>query len=122
MRSAPTPAEDALWKILRDRRFSGFKFRRQAPLGAYIADFVCFERRLIVEADGSQRAETVRDDIRDAWLATQGFRMRRFWNSEILRERRAVMDTIWADLQVQPTPASDGDAVPRRRAPPTPAG
>jgi very-short-patch-repair endonuclease len=53
MRKAPTEAEAALWRIVRNRRFSGYKFKRQVPIGGYIADFVCFEARLIVEADGS---------------------------------------------------------------------
>jgi len=73
MRKAPTEAETALWRLLRNRRFSGFKFRRQVPLGNYIADFVCFEARLVVEADGSQHAECTRDARRDEWFVAQGF-------------------------------------------------
>ncbi len=98
MRKAPTDAEKILWHILRDRRFSGYKFRRQAPIGNYIADFVCPSERLIVEADGSQHAESPRDAARDAWFASQGFRVRRFWNAEILQKREMVADTLWADL------------------------
>ncbi len=98
MRAEPTPAEKALWKILRDRRFSGYKFRRQAPIGDYIADFVCFAERLIVEADGSQHGVSQTDPVRDAWFAAQGFRVRRFWNATIPRERDVVRDTLWADL------------------------
>ncbi len=98
MRKEPTDAEKILWHILRDRRFSGYKFRRQAPIGNYIADFVCPSERLIVEADGSQHAESPRDAARDAWFASQGFRVRQFWNAEILQEREMVADTLWADL------------------------
>ena len=98
MRSEPTPAEAALWKILRDRRFNGFKFRRQTPIGGYIADFVCFEKRLIVEADGSQHGDSETDRARDAWFAAQGFRVRRFWNGAIFEDRGMVRDTIWAEL------------------------
>jgi very-short-patch-repair endonuclease len=98
MRRAPTDAERALWRLLRGRRFSGYKFRRQTPLGPFIADFVCFEVRLIVEADGSQHAESARDDRRDAWLRAQGFRIRRFWNVEILTQPAMVADTLWHDL------------------------
>ncbi|MCX8255835.1 hypothetical protein RHAL1_02635 [Beijerinckiaceae bacterium RH AL1] len=98
MRSAPTEAERKLWLVLRDRRFSGFKFRRQVPLGPYILDFVCFERRLVVEADGSQHDESERDEVRDRWLKSQGFRVRRFWNADILARPREVGDTIWHDL------------------------
>ena len=98
MRRAPTDAERALWHILRDRRFSGFKFRRQVPIGNYIVDFICLSERLIVEADGSQHAECARDAIRDAWLKAQGFRIRRFWNAEILAQREMVAETLWHDL------------------------
>ena len=99
MREAPTPAERKLWLLLRSRRFAGYKFRRQAPLGAYILDFVCFERRLIIEADGSQHAEKAGDEIRDRWLEGQGYRVRRFWNADVLLRPREVGDTIWADLE-----------------------
>ncbi|MCI4680729.1 DUF559 domain-containing protein [Rhodoblastus acidophilus] len=105
MRKEPTEAEKTLWHILRGRRFSGFKFRRQAPIGPYIADFVCFEARLIVEADGSQHAESTADAERDAWFAGQGFRVRRFWNAEILAQREVVEETLWHDLAGR-TPSS----------------
>ncbi len=72
------------------------KWRRQVPIGAYIADFVCFEHRLIVECDGSQHAESHRDVLRDGWLKAQGFAIARFWNREILRERENVLNTILA--------------------------
>ena len=98
MRAEPTPAERKLWMLLRDRRFAGFKFRRQVPFGPYILDFACFERRLIVEADGSHHAENRRDDERDAWLVSKSFRVRRFWNADIMLRPREVADTIWADL------------------------
>ncbi len=98
MRKAPTEAERALWRILRNRRFSGYKFRMQAALGGYIADFVCFEARLIVEADGSQHAESLRDASRDAWFEANGFRIRRFWNADILHHREGVAETLWHDL------------------------
>jgi len=106
MRAAQTPAEKVLWTILRDRRFSGYKFRRQVPIGAYIADFVCFSERLIIEADGSQHGDSVSDTVRDAWLKSQGFRIRRFWNATILGEREVLRDTIWADLTGETTPSS----------------
>lgn len=104
MRKEPTDAERALWRLLRDRRFAGYKFRRQVPIGDYIADFVCFSERLIVEADGSQHAESARDARRDAWFAAQGFRVRRFWNADILRNREMVAETLWSDLAA---PSSD---------------
>jgi very-short-patch-repair endonuclease len=98
MRKAPTEAETALWRLLRNRRFSGTKFRRQVPIGGYIVDFVCFEARLIVEADGSQHAGSPKDARRDAWLQAQGFRVRRFWNHDILRCKEGITETLWHDL------------------------
>ena len=71
----------------------------RAPLGAYILDFVCFERRLIIEADGSQHAEKAGDEIRDRWLEGQGYRVRRFWNADVLLRPHEVGNTIWADLE-----------------------
>jgi very-short-patch-repair endonuclease len=96
MRRQPTNAETALWRILRNRRLSTLKFRRQAPIPPYNADFVCFEHRLIVEADGSQHVENVRDEKRDAFLAGEGFVVLRFWNSDILSNPRMIEETILA--------------------------
>jgi isoleucyl-tRNA synthetase/very-short-patch-repair endonuclease len=98
MRSEPAPAEEKLWTILRGRRFNGFKFRRQVPMGHYIADFICFEQKLIVEADGSQHNTSNKDEDRDAWFKSEGFRVRRFWNEEIFTEQEMVENTLWADL------------------------
>ena len=89
MRHASTDAEGKLWKIVRDRR------------GSYIADFVCFERRLIVEADGSQHGVSRRDETRDAWFRSQGFRIRRFCNADFLLRPTEVKDTLWADFDGQ---------------------
>src|SRR6185312_3184456 len=81
LRHAMTEAELYLWQLLRSRQISDLKFRRQVPVGPWIADFVCFEHMLIVEADGSQHAESRRDEIRDADLRRRGFRILRFWNN-----------------------------------------
>ena len=83
MRREPTKAERVMWRILRARRLEGLKFRRQVPIGDYIADFASLGRRLIVEIDGGQHAESSRDGKRDAWLQSQGFRVLRFWNAEV---------------------------------------
>ncbi len=99
MRTTQAPAEKELWALLRGRRFSGYKFRRQVRVGHYTADFMCFEHQLIVEADGSQHNSSLRDETRDAWLISQGFRVRRFWNNQIFTDKNMVCDTIWADLQ-----------------------
>ena len=98
MRSAPTEAEHKLWLLLRDRRFAGFKFRRQLPVGQYIADFVCLSANLIIEADGSQHAESTYDTTRDAYLRAQGFRLLRLWNHDILARPDDVVEAIWATL------------------------
>ena len=85
MRSNATDAERQLWYLLRAHRLHGLKFRRQVPIEGYIVDFVCFEARLIVEADGGQHAENASDAERDRRLATAGFLTLRFWNTDILQ-------------------------------------
>jgi very-short-patch-repair endonuclease len=83
LRKQMTEGEGKLWSALRSRRFENFKFRRQVPIGKYIADFVCLERRLIVEVDGSQHEDSEHDRVRDAWLKSQDFRVLRFRNHDI---------------------------------------
>ena len=95
-RRQQTDAERKLWALLRDRRLSQTKWRRQRPMGPYIVDFICLEHRLIVECDGSQHVENERDAIRDAWLASQGYRVLRFWNRDVLKTSANVIDTIIA--------------------------
>ncbi len=100
-----TEAEDRLWRELRGRRLDHIKFRRQVPIGRYVADFACLEAKLIVEIDGSQHAESAHDDLRKADLQARGFRVLRFWNDEVLRELDSVCDTIIAyvrDQSLQP--------------------
>lgn len=95
MRHASTDAEARLWGHLRAGRLQGFKFKRQQPLGVYIIDFVCFESRLIVEADGGQHVERAEQDAaRTAWLESQGFTVLRFWNDVILRDTETVLEAI----------------------------
>lgn len=103
MRHAPTGAEARMWRLLRDRRFAGHKFRRQVPIGPYIADFVCYEKKLIVELDGSQHAENPRDKRRDAELERRGFRVLRVWNNDLNARKDAVMDVVWHRLEEEPT-------------------
>ena len=98
MRSEPTEAEAAMWRLLRDRRLDHVKFRRQVPFQNFVLDFVCFEKRLIVEIDGSQHAESIRDAGRDAKLAAEGFQIARYWNNDVLRRRTAVLEDILARL------------------------
>jgi adenine-specific DNA-methyltransferase len=95
MRFAPTDAEAALWHNLRAGRLADHKFKRQQPIGNYIVDFVCFQRKLVVEVDGGQHVEAKpHDDLRTAWLETQGFRMIRFWNDDVLLRMERVLDEI----------------------------
>jgi very-short-patch-repair endonuclease len=95
MRTSQTDAEAKLWLHLRGKRFSGYKFRRQQPIGPFIADFVCLRCRLIVEADGGQHTGTAEyDEKRTAWLEAQGFRVLRFWNNDILQRSDEVLDSI----------------------------
>ena len=89
---------------MRDRRLATFKFRRQVVIAPYIADFVCFERRLIIEADGSQHADNRYDERRDAFLRAQGFAVLRFWNNDVLTNIAGVFDAI-ADALATPHPA-----------------
>ena len=93
MRKAPVATEDHVWRLLRDRRLGGMKFRRQVPLGRYVADFVCFRRRLIVEADGPFHDATA-DAQRDAWLTGQGFKVLRFRNDDLYVHRDEILDQI----------------------------
>ena len=99
MRREPTPAERTMWSLLRGSRLAGLKFRRQAPLGDYIADFVCHFPKVIVECDGGQHADSAYDAARDAWLQSQGFTVLRFWNGEVIERPRGVADTILRALE-----------------------
>jgi len=96
LRKQMTDSEALLWRHLRAHRLDGQKFRRQEPIGPYFADFVHFGARLIVEADGGQHNENVRDRERDAWFERQGFKVLRFWNDDVLKNTEAVLETIWA--------------------------
>ncbi len=101
LRSRLTDAERKLWYALRDRRFQDFKFRRQVPLGRFIADFVCFEARLVIEVDGGQHADSLRDQYRDRWFAANRFRVLRFWNNDVLSNLEGVMTVLAEALNVE---------------------
>ncbi len=84
-----------MWQQIRRQQIGGYKFRRQHPLGNYIVDFFCFEKGLIIELDGGQHQERIAyDNIRTEWLASQGFRVLRFWNNQVLEEIEAVKQVI----------------------------
>jgi very-short-patch-repair endonuclease len=93
-----TDAEKRLWSALRHRRLAGYKFRRQHPLGRFVLDFACIEHRLAVEADGGQHADNINDERRTTWLESQGWRVLRFWNHDILANPGGVVDVILRTL------------------------
>ena len=97
LRRNATDAEKLLWHRLRDRQINGAKFRRQVPIDRYIADFVCFDARLIVEADGGQHTPET-DARRTAALEAAGYKIIRFWNNDILRNTEGVLETIRQEL------------------------
>lgn len=115
MRLNPTDAERRLWSVVRGKRLSGYKFRRQVIIDSYIVDFIKLDHRLIIEADGSQHAQSEYDQRRDAYLKGQGFTVLRFWNSDVLKDSNAVAETIWHALQTPPLPSA------ATRLPPSPA-
>jgi len=105
MRHQPTNAEALIWAALRGARMQGFKFKRQQPIGAYIVDFVCFECGLVVEIDGGQHADDVSaDQLRSKWLQSQGFRVLRFWNNEVIERKNDVLESIIRALREYPSP------------------
>jgi very-short-patch-repair endonuclease len=98
LRTNATDAETKLWFAVRDRRLAGFKFVRQKSIGPYVVDFLCRDRNLIVEVDGGQHAESESDQVRDAYLTSQGYRVLRFWNSDVLGNIDGVLETVLASL------------------------
>ena len=105
LRREMTDAERRIWRALRLYQMNGHKFRRQVPIGRYIADFVCHDARLIVEIDGSQHDPSSREEIeRTEFLRREGYRVLRFWNNEVLTNLEGVYDVIAATLQ-QPSPS-----------------
>lgn len=98
LRKTMTPEENILWYHLRSNRFAGFKFRRQFLIDKYIVDFVCLEKRLIIELDGGQHNQSSNDAIRDAYLHNQNFTILRFWNNEINENLRSVLEKVYQQL------------------------
>ncbi|MEO8812964.1 MAG: DUF559 domain-containing protein [Caulobacteraceae bacterium] len=100
MRREPVTSERTLWDVLRDRRLGDLKFRRQVPVGRYIADFICFRHRLIVEADGPTHEDSAHDAERDRWLRGEGFTVLRFANAQIEARPHEVLAAIRAAAAV----------------------
>jgi very-short-patch-repair endonuclease len=101
LRSEMTDAEQALWRLLRSRRLVSYKFRRQIPIGPYVADFACLSAKLIVEADGGQHGENAEDLARTAWLKQRGYQTIRFWNNDILQNPDGVLALLLEAVSVQ---------------------
>jgi 2-isopropylmalate synthase len=103
LRRDATDAERIIWRLLRDRRLDGVKFRRQVPIGPFIANFASIEHRLVVELDGGQHAESASDVSRDSFLTANGWRVLRFWNNEVTRNREGVWESIQHAVALTPT-------------------
>jgi very-short-patch-repair endonuclease len=103
LRRNMTDAEQAVWRVVRDKQLQGYRFRRQRPMGKYIADFVCLEAKLVIEVDGGQHADHADyDAARTAFLVKLGFRVLRFWNNDVLQNLGGVTETILTNLTGPP--------------------
>lgn len=117
LRTNPTDAERKLWRLLRQKQLAGFRFRRQQPIGPYIADFFCAPAKLIVELDGGQHSmdsHAVHDRERTRWLGSRGYRVLRFWNVDVFKHPDSVLEGI--EIALRDTPHPHTAAKPRRRA------
>ncbi|WP_020186130.1 endonuclease domain-containing protein [Methylopila sp. 73B] len=136
-RPNPTDAERKLWRRLKQLDLGATHFRRQVPIGPYIADFACRPLRLVIEVDGGQHAESARDDARTATIEGEGWRVLRFWNNDVLRNIEGVMEAIVSEVGAPscatptpgPSPQGGGGSVAlgsndeihlKRQCPPSP--
>jgi len=95
-------AQRRLWRVIRDRRFAGYKFRREHPVGDYILDFYCAEAKLSIELDGRQHGspeQEARDRAKESYLLSRGILTKRFWNRQVLQESEVVKENLWRILQ-----------------------
>ncbi|MBV9755441.1 MAG: endonuclease domain-containing protein [Alphaproteobacteria bacterium] len=125
MRREPTPAERKLWSALRNWQVDGLKFRRQVPIGPYIADFFCPTARLIVEVDGDTHGKPNHDLRRDRWMHAQGLRVLRVWNNEVLSTLDGVLQHIRDAVRtapLPPTPSRKGRGSKAAELAPSPCG
>ena len=124
LRANTTNAEVMLWRHLRQLETKGTHFRRQVPIGPYVADFACMAARLIIEIDGSHHGEDEtkkRDEKRSQWLETEGYRVIRFWNNDVTQSPEGVLDVIYAALYGSRESEPVRLKHERSRAHPTPA-
>jgi very-short-patch-repair endonuclease len=120
LRRDMTEAEQGLWQMLRSRQIEGHRFRRQVPIGRFIADFVCHAARLIVEIDGGQHDRSSEAEAtRTRFLEAEGYRVLRFWNNEVLDNPEGVRAAM-ADALHQSSPSSNLPVAPTRNEPVTP--
>jgi len=109
LRQTQTDPENLLWHYLRDKQLDGHKFRRQQPIGPYIADFACMSQKLLIELDGGQHATRhAADQKRERFLRDKGYRVLRFWNHEVFQQCFDVLEEIYRALQYPRQPAPDG--------------
>lgn len=102
LRKNLTREERILWHNLRSRNFLGYKFRRQEPIGKYIVDFLCYEKKLIIDLDGGQHNQDdkiKKDNKRDAYLRKNGFKILRFWNNEVMDNLNGALMKIKEELE-----------------------
>jgi very-short-patch-repair endonuclease len=102
LRQEQPPAQRRFWRLLRDRQFAGYKFRREHPLGDYVLDFYCAEAKLSLELDGAQHGFPVqhqRDEKKEAYLLSRGILTKRFWNRQVKEEPAVVKAALWRLLQ-----------------------
>jgi len=105
LRNHATDTERHLWRYLRDHQLGGHRFRRQVPIGNYIADFACLEAKLVIELDGGQHQEQAEYDARrDLQMEAQGFRVLRFWDNQVFQETQAVLEVILRALEERTPP------------------
>ena len=108
LRKNMTNAERLLWRRLRDRQLGGYKFRRQHPIGPFFVDFVCLEKKLVIEVDGGQHAKNLEADVkRSDYFKEKGYRVLRFWNNEVLEESKSVLSVILSSLLKDDPPHPD---------------
>ena len=124
LRANATDAERILWSVLRGKKLAALRFRRQQPIGPYIADFFCPTAKLVVELDGSQHgADTVsaHDEERTRYLESKGYRVLRFWNVEVMKDRDIVVEAVFRAAP-RPTPPQKISAALRFFDPPSRGG
>ena len=99
LRRGQTETEKEFWSKVRNRAFGDHKFRRQHPIGRFIADFVCLDAKLVIELDGGQHLQQQeKDAARTAWLDREGYMVLRFWDNQVFKEWEGVAETVWRAL------------------------